>query len=62
MQELNNSNNQKLPPDAVPITTEDMLLAIGQLYIQVQTLQRMLRRQLESDTDGAVTQREIQNN
>jgi hypothetical protein len=51
-----------LPPDAVPITTEDMLLAIGQLYIQVQTLQRMLRRQLESDTDGAVTQREIQNN
>jgi hypothetical protein len=56
------SNNQQLPPDAIPITTEDMLLAIGQLYIQVQTLQRMLRRQLESDKDGAVTQREIQNN
>jgi hypothetical protein len=54
------SNNPQLPPDAIPITTDDMLLAIGQLYIQVQTLQRMLRRQLESDKNGAVTQRSIQ--
>jgi hypothetical protein len=55
MQELTNSNNKQLPPDAVPITTEDMLLAIGQLYIQVQTLQRMLGRELEN----AVKEREI---
>jgi hypothetical protein len=44
----------ELPPDSIPITTEDMLLAIGQLYIQVQVLQRMLRRQLGSDINGAV--------
>jgi hypothetical protein len=60
MTDSSSSNNPQLPPDAIPITTDDMLLAIGQLYIQVQTLQRMLRRQLESDKNGAVTQRSIQ--
>ena len=49
MQELTNSNNQQLPPDATPITTEDMLLAIGELFIQTRVLQRMLRSLAKGD-------------
>ena len=41
--------NGQVPPDGIQITTDDMLLAIGQLYIQVQTLQRMLRSLSKGD-------------
>jgi hypothetical protein len=53
MQELNGSN----PPDGTPVSTDDLLLAIGQLYIQVQILQRMLRRELEAN---ATQERQVQ--
>jgi hypothetical protein len=53
--------NSNIPEGSTPISTEQLFAIIGELTVQVRVLQTMLRRQLESDKDGAITQREIQN-
>lgn len=57
--------SQELPPNATPVTTEQMFAIIGELFVQVRILQAMLNRQLETDKANglvdAIKERSIQN-
>ena len=57
MPELQSSN---LPPDATPISTEQLFAIIGELFVQVRVLQGMLRQKLGGELDGAVEKRSLQ--
>ena len=48
-------SEQQLPPGVSPIPTEEFLLAIGELYLQVRMLQRMqMAQQQRAPTNGQV--------
>jgi hypothetical protein len=36
---------QQLPPDARPISMDELLVAIGELYVQVRVLRAMVQQQ-----------------
>jgi len=48
--------------DQVPITTDELLQCIGELYIQVRVIRRMLANRLEASDNSAIKEREIQSN
>ncbi len=58
MEELNGSNNQQLPPNATAISTEELLVCIGELFVQTRVLRKLLNNKLEEDRSA--TQRESQ--
>jgi hypothetical protein len=41
------------PPGAMPIETEELLAAIGELYVQVRLLRKMLAREQQPRTQDA---------
>ncbi|HEY1249253.1 MAG TPA: hypothetical protein VGE97_09715 [Nitrososphaera sp.] len=43
---------QELPPNATPITTEDLLQTIGELYVQSRILQRIVANQSQQLVNG----------
>jgi hypothetical protein len=62
MPELNNSNNQQLPPDATPVSTDDLLMCIGELFVQVRVLRKMISQRLESNDSDAIKERSLSSN
>jgi hypothetical protein len=51
---MTESQSSNFPPDATPITTEQLFMIIGELSVQVRILQGMLRQKLEPEINGAV--------
>lgn len=51
MTELQSSN---LPPDATPVSMEQLFSIVGELFVQVRILQGMLRNNLADGANGAV--------
>jgi hypothetical protein len=51
---------QEIPPDATPISTEQLFAIIGEQAVQIKVLQGLLRNQLEKVNNGAIEERSIQ--
>lgn len=47
------TEQQHLPPGAVPIDTEELLAAIGELYVQVRLLRRVVAQQQQTPNGAA---------
>jgi len=55
-QPMPDSRSSSLPPDATPISTDELLAAIGELYVQVRVLRMMVQvQQRQASPNGTAT-------
>jgi hypothetical protein len=51
---------QQLPPGATPIDTDELLAAIGELYVQVRVLRRIVQQQQGAAATNGLAKQEQQ--